>query len=618
MNEKILDRINSPTDLKSLPIGQLEKLAEEIRDLIIDVVSENGGHLAPNLGSVEMTIAIHRVFDSPSDKIVWDVGHQTYAHKIISGRREFFKTLRQYGGCSGFPSDSESEHDCFISGHAGTAISAALGFAAARDMKKGSEKIIALIGDGSLTCGSSLEALNSVASTTNNLIIVLNDNKMSISSNVGAISKSLNRLISTQGYNRLKALARNAVMKIPGLGRGIVKGIGRLEEAIKSVIVPGVFFEELGIRYIGPIDGHDIEEMIRTFNAVKNFETPVIVHLISEKGRGYSHAEKKPEKFHGLSPFNPDTGEKIKGGTENTFSSAFGDQLSKMASKNDDIVAITAAMKSGTGLENFAKDFPSRFFDVGIAEEHATIFAAGMAKSGLVPFLALYATFLQRSLDYVYHDICLQNLPVIICADRAGIVEDGPTHHGIYDLSFLRTVPGLSILCPKDSCELRMMMCAAYEKRTPCVIRYPRGDAGDFETSDQIVWGKAQFLREGKDLSIWASGRESLTAMKVAELLEKKGIKSSVINTRFIKPFDNVLLASEGNKKMMASIEDNSITGGLASAIREALPENSNARFIPFGWEDAVIEHGNPSKIRSAHDMTPEKIAKKIEEVSQA
>ncbi len=609
---KLLGRINSPEDVRRLSIPELACLAEEIRGLIVEVVSENGGHLAPSLGAVDLTLALHKTFDSPRDKIVWDVGHQAYAHKIVTGRREFFRSLRRFGGCSGFPSGSESEHDCFIAGHAGTALSAALGFAASRDLKGGDEKVVAVIGDGSLTCGSSLEALNNISGITKNFIIVLNDNKMSISSNVGAISRSLNRLISTQGYNRLKALARSAILGIPGVGRGIVKGIGRLEEAVKSVIVPGVFFEELGIRYMGPIDGHDLDEMIRAFNAVKSFETPVLVHLVTEKGRGYEYAEKMPEKFHGLPPFDPATGEKLNGGAEKSFSGVFGSQIAEMARAEGDIVAISAAMKSGTGLAKFAEEFPDRFFDVGIAEEHAVVFAAGMAKCGLAPFVSIYATFLQRSLDYIYHDVCLQNLPVIICADRAGIVEDGPTHHGIYDLAFLRGIPGLSILCPKDARELRRMMVAAHARRVPCVIRYPRGDAGDFAECPEVEWGRGQVLREGKEVSIWGMGRESLTAMKTAEILDRRGVSARVVNVRFIKPLDVAMLSDDAGRRLIVTVEDNCLSGGLASAVRENLPGGAGAGLLSFGWGEGIIQHGSPSEIRSAHGLTPEAMADRI------
>jgi 1-deoxy-D-xylulose-5-phosphate synthase len=616
MEKKILELINSPADLKKLNTKEISALSDEIREFIIEVVAANGGHLAPNLGTVELTLSLHYVFDAPSDKIIWDVGHQGYAHKILTGRREFFKTLRQYEGCSGFLSGNESEYDVFGAGHAGTALSAALGLAAARDRSKKKEKIVAVLGDGSLTCGSSLEALNNVSETTKDFIIVLNDNKMSISENVGAISKSLNRIISTQGYNRLKALARNFIGQIPHLGKLIIRGIGRLEEAIKSVIVPGVFFEELKIRYIGPIDGHDLSELIRTFTAVKDFEAPVIVHIITEKGKGYKFAEKFPEKFHGLAAFDPVTGENINCSAETSFSSEFGKALSEMAETKNDILAVTAAMKQGVGLAKFAEKFPERFFDVGIAEEHAVVFAAGLAAGGYVPFVAIYATFLQRALDYIYHDICLQKLPVIICADRAGIVDDGPTHHGIYDLSFLRAIPGLSILCPKDACELRKMMEESYNRRVPVVIRYPRGDSSaisaESNKTENLEWGKAEILRDGEDIAIWALGRETRTAMEVAELLSKNGVKASVVNARFAKPIDRELLAAQIAKMPLASVEDCAISGGLASIMRENIPLSCHNDLIHFGWPDEIIGHGDRDLLRKKYQLDAESIAKKI------
>ncbi len=612
MSNNILDSINSPVDLKKLDIEEMLKLSDELREFIIDVVSKNGGHLAPNLGTVDISIALHYVFDTPKDKIVWDVGHQAYAHKIITGRRDFFKSLRLDGGCSGFLSREESTYDVFGAGHAGTALSAALGLAVARDRKNAKEKIIAVLGDGSLTCGTSLEALNSISEFTKDFIIILNDNKMSISANVGAISKSLNRIISTQGYNRLKKLAKNFIIRIPHLGRLVIKAIGRLEEAIKSVIVHGVFFEELRIRYIGPIDGHDIDELIRTLSAVKEFDSPVIVHVITEKGRGYKHAEKYPERFHGLPAFDPSTGENINGTEAASFSGAFGKILCEMANKNKDITAITAAMKQGTGLTSFAEKFPDRFFDVGIAEEHAVIFAAGLAIGGYVPFVAVYATFLQRALDYVYHDVCLQRLPVIICVDRAGIVEDGPTHHGIYDLSFLRAIPELAILSPKDSIELRKMMEWAYSRRLPAVIRYPRGECGEIAGSSEIECGKAEILREGDDIAIWASGRETDTALRTAEILSEKGINACVVNARFIKPLDAALLRAHASKMPIATIEDCALSGGLASAVRENLPLPYSHKIMRFGWPDEFIPHGKQENLKVKYHLDPKSIADDI------
>ncbi|MFA7230570.1 MAG: 1-deoxy-D-xylulose-5-phosphate synthase, partial [Victivallaceae bacterium] len=437
--QNLLDQINSPADLKQLSPEQMTTLAEEIRKLILNTVAANGGHLAPNLGIVELTLALHYVFDTPKDKLVWDVGHQGYVHKIITGRRDFFKTLRQHNGCLGFLSREESEYDAFGAGHAGTAISAAIGMAVAAERRHTDENVVAIVGDGSLGNGLSLEGLNNVHDNCRNLIIILNDNKMSISENVGAIPSYLNRIISGRSYNRFKALAKMMMNKLPR-HEGIHRGIQRLEEATKSMFLPGVFFEELGIRYIGPINGHDLPEIIRTLNGVKEFNRPVLVHVITEKGQGYSPAQAAPEKFHGLSSFDPATG-LSSSCPSNTFSKTFGLVMEELAAKNEELAVITAAMASGTGLSGFAKKYPEKFYDVGIAEEHAVVFAAGLAASGMRPVVAIYATFMQRAMDCVFHDVCLQNLPVIFCLDRAGIVDDGPTHHGIHDLAFFRCIP---------------------------------------------------------------------------------------------------------------------------------------------------------------------------------
>ena len=458
-NRAILNGIKSPVDLKSLSIVDKKILAGEIRDELVDVVSTNGGHLAPNMGVVELTIALHSVFDTPNDKLLWDVGHQGYVHKMLTGRREALKQLRRDDGCLGFLSRDESEYDVFGAGHAGTAISAALGIAVARDMRKGKEHVVAIVGDGSLNCGISLEGLNNVAECTKQLIIVLNDNEMSIAPNVGSMARYLHKLISARPYNAFKAFARKLVRSIPRVGDDITRKIAKLEEAAKSVFVPGVIFEELGFRYLGPVDGHDIGVMMDTFDIVREFDKPVVVHVITEKGHGFQLAENAPEKYHGLSAFHPDTGESKRKSGSPTFSTVFGDAMLELAQKRDDVVAITAGMRSGTGLMRFAEKFPERFFDVGIAEEHAVVFAAGLAVDGVVPVVAIYATFLQRALDCVFHDICLQNLPVVICADRAGVVDDGPTHHGILDVAFLLELPNLSIMtqCPNGASSDRGM-----------------------------------------------------------------------------------------------------------------------------------------------------------------
>ena len=610
MDEKILDNISSPEDLKALAPRQLTALCSELRETIIDTVSKNGGHLAPNLGVVELTVALHSVFNMPEDKIVWDVGHQSYVHKLLTGRRDRFHSIRTDNGLSGFTLREESEFDCFSSGHAGTAISAAMGFAAARDARNGSEHVIAVVGDGSLICGLSLEALNNVRSSCRNLIIIVNDNKMSISKSVGAIPNYLNRIITGRSYNHFKAFAKMAVQRMPS-GSDIIGGIQKLEEATKSLFVPGVFFEEMGLRYVGPINGHKLPELIETFNRVKDFNRPVIVHVITEKGAGCEYAKEAPEKFHGVSSFNPHTGHSEHASSGINFSAAFGASMIELAQKDPEVVAITAAMRSGTGLLKFSEQFPDRFFDVGIAEEHGLTFAGGLAAGGMRPVVALYATFLQRGLDCVFHDICLQNLPVIICADRAGIVEDGPTHHGIYDESFLLSMPRLSVLAPKNETELKAMLFAAYEQKTPVAIRYPRGASkiNDLPVP-ALEWGKAEVVRDGSDLAIWAVGREVRTALEAAGIL---GCSCRIVNTRFLKPFDKELFLSDAAKMPIFTIEDNLEGAGLDSIADKLLINAGHHGVHHFAWPaDKIIPHGTQSCLREKFGMTPKAIACKI------
>ena len=610
MDEKILDNISSPEDLKALAPRQLTALCSELRETIIDTVSKNGGHLAPNLGVVELTVALHSVFNMPEDKIVWDVGLQSYVHKLLTGRRDRFHSIRTDNGLSGFTLREESEFDCFSSGHAGTAISAAMGFAAARDARNGSEHVIAVVGDGSLICGLSLEALNNVRSSCRNLIIIVNDNKMSISKSVGAIPNYLNRIITGRSYNHFKAFAKMAVQRMPS-GSDIIGGIQKLEEATKSLFVPGVFFEEMGLRYVGPINGHKLPELIETFNRVKDFNRPVIVHVITEKGAGCEYAKEAPEKFHGVSSFNPHTGHSEHASSGINFSAAFGASMIELAEKDPEVVAITAAMRSGTGLLKFSEQFPDRFFDVGIAEEHGLTFAGGLAAGGMRPVVALYATFLQRGLDCVFHDICLQNLPVIICADRAGIVEDGPTHHGIYDESFLLSMPRLSVLAPKNETELKAMLFAAYEQKTPVAIRYPRGASkiNDLPVP-ALEWGKAEVVRDGSDLAIWAVGREVRTALEAAGIL---GCSCRIVNTRFLKPFDKELFLSDAAKMPIFTIEDNLEGAGLDSIADKLLINAGHHGVHHFAWPaDKIIPHGTQSCLREKFGMTPKAIACKI------
>lgn len=611
----LLPQVNSPADIRRMSVSQMEQLADEIRTLLIDTVSANGGHLAPNLGAVELTMALHYVFNTPEDKLVWDVGHQAYVHKIITGRREFFKTLRQFNGCLGFLSREESEYDCFGAGHAGTAISAAVGMAAAAERQGLKNKVVAVVGDGSLNCGISLEGLNNVHDAARELIIILNDNKMSISENVGAIPSYLNRIISGRGYNRFKALAKMMLKRVPHATE-IRRKIQRLEEATKSMFLPGVFFEELGIRYIGPINGHDLNELIRTLDGVKEFHRPVLVHVITEKGHGYSPAEAAPEKYHGLSAFNPETGESISA-SEITFSAAFGKTMLELASSNKELAVITPAMSSGTGLSEFARQYPEKFFDVGIAEEHAVVFAAGLAAAGMRPVVAMYCTFVQRALDCIFHDVCLQNLPVIFCLDRAGIVEDGPTHHGIHDLSFLRSIPNLTVMMPKDENELRSMIHAAWKMQAPVAIRYPRGGSGKkFKISgaiEEITTGKAEILKDGGSVALWGCGREACTALKIAEILKQDyDIAATVVNPRFVRPFDLELLKSQAAVMPVVTVEDGQTCGGLASQIDEELINFPHQGIWHFGWSKQIVPHGCTDAIREHFGFTPPGIAAEI------
>jgi len=608
--ERLLDGIDGPDDLKRLAPGELKRLAGEIRAEIIDVVARNGGHLAPNMGVVELTIALHRVFDSPRDKLVWDVGHQAYVHKLLTGRRERFRTLRQTDGCPGFLSRDESAHDAFGAGHAGTALSAALGLAAARDRQGGEGHVVAILGDGSLGCGISLEALNHVAETTRRLVIILNDNKMSISPNVGAMARYLSHIIAGRRYNQLKRRIRGMVRSIPRVGDGIAHAVARVEEAAKSMLAPGVIFEELGIRYVGPIDGHDLPELLHALAGVREFDQPAIVHVVTEKGRGYRHAVDQPERFHGLACFDPDSGKGVKPSEGPTFSDAFGEAVCALAAAHPEVVAVTAAMRCGTGLSAFAERFPGRLYDVGIAEEHAVVFAAGLAAGGQRPVVAIYATFLQRALDCVFHDVCLQRLPVILCLDRAGVVEDGPTHHGIHDLGFLRGLPNLSVLAPRDGTELAMMLAAAYAQAAPVAIRYPRAAAPrGLPPPSPLAWGRAEILRPGTDLALWGMGAEAATALGVAEILAGRGLQAAVVNPRFLQPLDAALLAEQAAAMPVVTIEDHQAEPGLGGAVAFALAGRPHRSLRHFGWGRDVVPHGQVEDLRARAGLTPEAIA---------
>ena len=610
---KILDQIDSPGDVKKLRAEQLPQLCRELREEIVEAVSQNGGHLAPNLGVVELTVALHRVFDIPKDKILWDVGHQTYTHKLLTGRRERFGTIRRFGGLSGFPSPAESEYDPFVSGHAGTSISAALGFEAANERLGKDGRVVAVVGDGSLICGLSMEALNNVRSTCKNLIIVINDNKMSISKSVGAIPNYLNRIITGSSYNRFKAFAKMALRKLPASSE-IIGGIQKIEGATKSLFVPGIFFEELGLRYIGPVNGHKLPDLIETFRRIREFNRPVIVHVITEKGAGCDYAERQPEKFHGVSGFDPDTGELAKKSAKPNFSSEFGRTLCLLAEKHPEVVGITAAMRSGTGMSGFSERFSERFYDVGIAEGHALTFAAGLAANGLHPVVSVYATFLQRALDSLYHDICLQKLPVILCADRAGVVEDGPTHHGLYDESFALAMPGLCIMVPKNEKELSAMLELGYELKAPVMIRYPRGSSGLNELAcSPLEKGHAEVVREGRDLALWAVGREVRTALETADILKKSGISCRVVNARFLKPLDSELLREDARKMPLATFENTLSGTGLDILCDRLLITEKHCGVLHFAWPaEEQIPHGSEAELRKRFGLTAEAAAETI------
>lgn len=616
MDTPLLDRIGSPEDLKKFEMKELTALAEELRSVILNTVSENGGHLSSNLGAVELTVALHRVFQIPEDRILWDVGHQSYAHKLLTGRAKEFHTLRKFNGLSGFCNRNESDADSFISGHAGNAVSAAMGLAVADQLSRKDRHVVAVLGDGALVNGISLEALNNLESGCEKMIVVLNDNKMSISRSTGAIPRYLNRLITARGYNRFKNACKRAVSKLPG-GKKIISAIQRLESATKHLMVPATFFEEMGIRYVGPIDGHDIKTLIETFDRIRDFTRPVLVHVITEKGHGCDYALQDPERYHGLSAFNPETGELRTHSSRPTFSNTFGQTLYAMAKEDPRIIAITAAMASGCGIpEKFIRDFPERFFDVGIAEEHALTFAAGLAAGGKRPVVAMYATFLHRALDCVFHDICLQNLPVLICIDRAGIVEDGPTHHGIHDLGFLNAMPNLAILAPENETVLTDMMHLAVKQDRPVAIRYPRGSS-NVELTEQyepVRWGHSYCLRAGTDLVIWASGREAYTALETARLLEQDyGLSCAVYSVRFLKPFDRNTFRACAEKMPVVTLEDHSLHGGLADIAAREITDLKHCGLFRFGWDpEKITPHGSTLELRRSAGLLPEQLAETL------
>ena len=610
----MLEKINKTNDIKNFTTKEKITLASEIREYIIDVVSKNGGHLASNLGVVELTIALESVFDPTKDKIIWDVGHQSYVHKILNGRREELKNIRKINGISGFPKICESETDCFNTGHSSTSISAAMGMAKARDIKKKDYNVVAVIGDGALTGGMALEALNHVGCDQTRMIIILNDNEMSISKNISGMNNLLTKLRSKKNYRKTNEKCKKIVSSIPAVGKVITQIVVKSKNAIKQVFVPGMYFEEIGIKYLGPVDGHNIEDLENLFSKAKDFSEPVLIHVLTKKGKGYTFAEDNPAKFHGVGPFEKGTGKVLS--TAKDYSYVFGKKLIKLARKNKNIVGITAAMRDGVGLTEFSKKFPNRFFDVGIAEEHALTFAAGLAKEGMIPFVSIYSSFYQRAYDQIIHDICLQNLPVIMCVDRAGIVgRDGETHQGLYDMAFFKIIPNITIMAPKNFKELEDMMEFAVTLNKPVVIRYPRGgEEISLLRTKKIEYGKAELIQRGEDISIIAIGKMVSKAIEISKLLMKDNISTDVINVRFLKPLDerNILKSIIKTKKVVV-IEDGTINGGLCSSIKELIEDNKlDVKSKYYAYPDKFIKHGSVEEIEKKYNLDVESIYEDI------
>jgi 1-deoxy-D-xylulose-5-phosphate synthase len=603
----LLESIHSPADLKRLNFAQMGELAEEIRAYLIQTLAKTGGHLGPNLGVVELTLALHTVFNTPEDKLLFDVSHQAYIHKILTGRFDRFATIRQPGGLNGFMLRTESEHDCFGAGHAGTALSAALGMAAARDLSGGSEHVIAVAGDAAFTNGISFEALNNIGEHTKRLIIVLNDNEWSIDRNVGAIARYFHKIVTNEHYQHLHESAKRIVQKIGG--KTAVTLARRAEEAAKSMLWPSILFEEFGLEYFGPIDGHNLPLLVDTFKFLKAADHPVLLHVLTQKGRGYQPALDGQKKFHGLGPYDPDTGLTKPAGLP-TYSEVFANTLVELASKNDRIVAITAAMPNGTGLDLFRPHHPKRYFDVGIAEEHAVVFAAGMATRGYRPVCAIYSTFLQRAFDPIVHDVALQKLPVVFCMDRAGLSgDDGPTHHGLFDIAYLRGIPELVLMSPKDEDELADMMKTALELPGPSAIRYPRGVVVGVARKAEpqaLPVGKAEVLVDGSDIAILGLGPMTALARELGAKIDRAGYSAAVINPRFIKPIDRELLEKYASRvSAFVTLEDHVKMGGFGSAVVEALEEmGSTVPVVRIGWPDQFIEHGKVDDLRAKYGLT--------------
>ena len=612
-----LEKIQKANDIKELTEEELKELSDEIRRFLIEKISVTGGHLASNLGVVELTMALHKVLHFPEDKLIWDVGHQSYTHKLLTGRKEGFDDLRKYGGMSGFPKRKESKCDAFDTGHSSTSISAGLGYVAARELQQEHYNVVSVIGDGSMTGGMAYEALNNASRLKSNFIIVLNDNTMSISKNVGGISNYLNGLRTTQVYSDLKRGVEDTIKRIPGRGERIVHQVKKTKSGIKQLFVPGMFFEDMGITYLGPVDGHDLKTLTKTLNEAKRVNHAVLVHVVTKKGKGYLPAETNPSKFHGTGPFDVTTGETIGGSGKDSYTDIFSKVLADIGKKDEKVVAITAAMADGTGLSRFAKLFPERFFDVGIAEEHAMTFAAGLAAGGMKPVFAVYSSFLQRAFDQTIHDVCLQNLPVVIAVDRAGLVgSDGETHQGVFDLSFLSTIPNLSILSPKNRWEMADMVRFAVSFQYPVALRYPRGEAyeGLKEFRAPIEYGKSELLYEESEIAVMFVGHMSFLAEQVREDLKAAGYQCSLINARFVKPLDTEMIRKiSENHRILVTIEENVLTGGFGEQVEDfVMREDIPLKVRTIGISDDYVEHGNVDVLRKEVGLDRESIVKKV------
>ena len=618
---KLLETIDEPQRLGELSLPELEQLAAELRTYIIQTVAQTGGHLAPSLGTVELTLALYSVFKLPRDKVIWDVGHQAYVHKILTGRREAFTALRRYGGITGFPCRTESPYDAFGVGHASTSISAALGMAIARDLDDRGEHVIAVIGDGAMTGGEAFEALNHAGQLGKRLIVILNDNGMSIDTNVGAMSEYLSRLRVMPQYNKAKKDLEGFFRSIPHIGDTVLKTAEYIKDGVKSVLVPGGIFAEMGFTYVGPLDGHNLRLLREVFSEIRMMDGPVLVHVHTKKGRGYLPAEIEPDKFHGVGTFDVISGQVKKAeGAPPTYTEVFGQTLVKLAAENPNITAITAAMPGGTGLKVFAEKFPNRYFDVGIAEEHAVTLAAGMAAAGKRPVAAIYSTFAQRAYDQLLHDVCLQNLPVTLCLDRAGLVgDDGPTHHGVFDLSYLRMMPNMTVMAPKDENELRRMLITALSLDGPAALRYPRGTAAGVPLTDDVQplpLGKGEILREGGDVCFLAVGSMTANAWQAAEFLAADGIAAEVVNMRFVKPLDReLLLEAAGHVKLLVTVEENVLAGGFGSAVLECLADaGRTVPLLRLGIPDRFVPQGDRSLLWEECGLLPYQMAARVRE----